>query len=90
MALWMRGGFAFGEIKRSRAFSTTGSRDFQKDCGFTREKYDEVWVKKASVSFDSPCFFWERGWEEAGMVDWVSVRLRDVYERGDFGKVEDR
>jgi len=35
------------------------------------------------------CFFWERGWEEAGMVDWVSVRFRDVYKGGDFGKVED-
>jgi hypothetical protein len=66
MALWMRGGFAFGEIKRSRAFSTTGSRDFQKACGFTGERYDEVWVKKASVSFDSLCCFLEKrmggGW----------------------------
>jgi len=67
MALWMIGGFAFGEIKRSRAFSTTGSRDFQKACGFTRQRYDEVWVKKASVSFDSLCCFWK---EDGSKLEW--------------------
>lgn len=35
-------------------------------------------------------FFLEGGWEEAGMAGWVSVMFGDVYEGGDFGKVEDR
>lgn len=53
------------------------------------ERYDEVWGKKASVSFCLVCVPIGVGREEAGMVRRVSVRCGDVVSSGYSGKVED-
>ena len=53
------------------------------------ERYDEVWGKKASVSFCLVFVPIGVGREEAGMVSRVSVRCGDVVSSGYNGKVED-
>jgi len=53
------------------------------------ERYDEVWGKKASVSFCLVSVLLGVGREEAGMVRRVSVRCGDVVSSGYRGKVED-